>query len=148
MKKTAGLTLIELLVSSAIIALVAGSGLAAYIDFNNRQILNTAADELKNNLRQARGFAMAGRKIAGCNGDLVGYQFSFLPGKQYQVDMICSDIVIVNTFSYNEKVIIPSKNPFTFQALTGATEENKFSILLSLGTKVKLLTVDANGEIF
>lgn len=149
MKKTIGFTLIEILVTSAIIALLAGVGLAAYLDFNDRQILDTTANELKNNLRQARGWAMAGRKMGNCTGDLIGYQVSFLSGFQYQVKALCPNEVLVNTFSYSNKVTInPSSSSFLFQALTGETDQiQTININLSLGSRTKQLTIGTNGEI-
>jgi Tfp pilus assembly protein FimT len=148
MRKTVGLTLIEILVSSAIIMTVAGLGLAAYNDFNNRQILNSTADELKNNLRQARGWAMAGWKQSDCTGTLSGYQISFIPNNyQYKVAVLCPNEIAVNTFSYSDKVTINyDHQSFVFQALTGETGD-QIQIDLVLGTRSKSLNINSNGEI-
>lgn len=149
MKRSFGFTLIEILVSSAIIVLLAGGGLAAYLDFNNRQILDTTASELKNNLRQARGWATTGRKMGSCTGDLIGYRVSFdAASRRYQISIICPNTVSVATFSYNSKVDLSSgRNPFVFQALTGETGVSSFNITLSLGSRSRVLTVNTNGEI-
>jgi len=147
MRKTAGLTLVEILVTSAIIMTIAGFSLAAYSDFNNRQILNSTTDELKNNLRQARGWAMAGRKTAGCIGDLLGYRFSFIGADQYSVEVVCDDTIVVNNFSYDDKVSIdPEQDSFTFQALTGETG-HQFEIRLVLGARSRSLNINFNGEV-
>jgi len=147
MRKTAGLTLVEILVTSAIIMTIAGFSLAAYSDFNNRQILNSTTDELKNNLRQARGWAMAGRKTAGCIGDLLGYRFSFIGADQYSVEVVCDDTIVVNNFSYDDKVSIdPEQDSFTFQALTGETG-HQFEIRLVLGARSRSLNINSNGEV-
>jgi len=150
MKKSFGFTLIEILVSAVVIVMLTGGGLAAYLDFNNRQILDTATDELRNNLRQARGWAMAGRKMAGCNGSLIGYQFRFLSGNQYQIQLNCtsSGNTTIRTFSYDDKVTINSgQSSFIFYALTGETRIPAFTIVLSLGSRSRTLTVNTNGEI-
>jgi len=147
MRKTTGLTLVEILVTSAIIMTIAGFSLAAYTDFNNRQILNSTADELKNNLRQARGWAMAGRKAAGCTGDLSGYRVSFLPNFQYRTEAVCPGTVLINTFSYSDKVgIVSEQDSFTFQALTGETG-HQFEIRLVLGARSRSLNINSNGEV-
>jgi len=148
MKKTIGLTLVEILVTSAIVMTISGLGLAAYNDFNNRQILNATADELKNNLRQVRGWAMAGRKMTGCTDTLSGYQISFSPGDcQYQVAVLCPNEIAVNTFSYSDKVTISyDHQSFVFQALTGETGD-QIQIDLVLGTRSKSLNINTNGEI-
>lgn len=147
MKKITGLTLIEILVTSTIIMTIFGLGLAAYNDFNNRQTLNATADELKNNLRQARGWAMAGRKPSECTGNLSGYQVSFLPDFQYQVKAFCPNEVSVRVFSYSDKVTInPNPSSFLFQALTGQTGQ-AITIDLSLGSRTRQLNINTNGEI-
>jgi prepilin-type N-terminal cleavage/methylation domain-containing protein len=156
MKKVFGFTLIEILVTSAIIALLAGGGLAAYLDFNNRQILDTTANELKNNLRQARGWAMAGRKMGDCAGDLVGYKVSFSTGS-YTIKVACSsdDEVAddeVAEFTYDDKITMSfspsSLSSFGFKALTGEEINGKSgTITLSLGSRSKELRINSNGEI-
>ncbi len=160
MKRSFGFTLIEILVSSAIIVLLAGGGLAAYLDFNNRQILDTTASELKNNLRQARGWAMAGKKFSYCGDSddrLANYKVSFYPsGHRYEVTLTCLknlgvpvlESSLVSSFSYDEKVTIsPERSPFIFLPLTGETDVSSFNITLSLGSRSRVLTVNTNGEI-
>ncbi|MDD3679641.1 MAG: hypothetical protein PHX72_02210 [Candidatus Shapirobacteria bacterium] len=148
MRKFIGLTLIEILVSSAVIMVVSGLGLAAYNNFNNRQLLDTTTNELRNNLRQVRGWAMAGKKADDCAGGLEGYQFSFgSVSGEYRAYMVCPGPVIVGTFFYDGRVAInsPSSTIF-FQALTGETGEN-INISLSLGSRTRQLNIETNGEI-
>ncbi|KUK79543.1 MAG: hypothetical protein XD95_0308 [Microgenomates bacterium 39_7] len=156
MKKAPGLTLIEILVTSAIIMTVSGLGLAAYNNFNNRQILNATADELKNNLRQARGWAMAGRKFSYCNENeddrLVNYQISFFPDDhKYGIALTClsnpNNPILINSFSYDGKVTINSdQSPIVFSPLTGETGQ-VITINLSLGSRSRQLNINTNGEI-
>lgn len=70
-----GFTLIELLVAVSIIGIIFGIGVAKYQEFNRRQILFQAAEELKSNLRLAQDKALAGEK--DCTGDLEGYRVTF-----------------------------------------------------------------------
>lgn len=151
MKKLAGLTLIEVLLVATIVAVLAGGGLAAYLDFNNRQILDSTADELKNNLRQARGWAMTGRKMGDCQGNLTNYQLQFdSQNKQYQIWVNCSlsGRSSIKTLSYDRGVTVsPGQNNFVFNALTGETGIPLFTITLNLGTRSRTLTVNSNGEI-
>jgi len=57
-----GFTLIELLVTISIIGVLFGIGVAKYNEFNRRQILDQAAQELRSNLRLAQDKALAGEK--------------------------------------------------------------------------------------
>lgn len=66
-----GFTLIELMVVTAITAILVGGGIAAYNRFNESQILNQAAITLKTNLRDAQNRGLSGEKVCGpsdCGG--------------------------------------------------------------------------------
>jgi type II secretory pathway pseudopilin PulG len=149
MKRTVGFTLIEILVTTTIIMLISSLGLAAYNDFNNRQTLDGVASQIKNDLRQIRGWAMNGKKSSGCNGDLIGYQVTFDPNAHtYRVALLCPNPITINTFSYDTRITLSGDptNVFVFAALDGSTNE-EVTINLSLGARQGELTINSNGEI-
>ena len=148
-----GFTLIELLVTTSIILLLAGFGLASWQTFNQQQTLDAAAQDLKNNLRLARSWAMAVKK--SCDGPAGGYQVSFTD-RGYSIQEKCGGVLInpAQNFSYPSEVIgsVPIPNSFIFQPLTGTTnlsaEEVTISLSLSLGGRPpKTVTIRKNGEI-
>lgn len=57
-----GFTFIELIVATGILLGLVGFGTASYVNFNERQILENAAKDLKNTLRVAQENAIAGVK--------------------------------------------------------------------------------------
>lgn len=57
-----GFTLIELVVVTAVMLGIAGFGSAAYLNFNERQVMELAQKEVKNNLRLAKQKALSGEK--------------------------------------------------------------------------------------
>jgi prepilin-type N-terminal cleavage/methylation domain-containing protein len=73
MKKSClGFTIIELLVTISIIAILFGLGAAKYNEFNRRQIIAQAANELKSNLILAQDKALSGEKdcrVSKCGGN-------------------------------------------------------------------------------
>ena len=73
-----GFTLIELVVVTAIMLSVAGIGSASYLNFNERQLIETAKEEIKNNIVVAKQKAADGQKdIADCgNLPLAGWCLS------------------------------------------------------------------------
>lgn len=148
MKKTAAFTLIEILITTAIIMVISSLGLAAYNDFNNRQTLDGVASQIKNDLRQTRGWAMNGRKTDDCDGDLTGYRVNFNPtASTYSAYMVCTNnTILVNTFSYDEAVNLDYDGNFTFAVLNGAIGQ-AVSMNLSLGARQGELIISANGEI-
>lgn len=70
-----GFSLIELLVSIAILLLLLGMGIANYISFNDRQKLTQAAELVREAVESAQVSARSG-KMRGCSS-LVAYQIDF-----------------------------------------------------------------------
>ena len=138
-------TLIELLVTSAIIMILAGAGLAAYNNFNDKQTLDAAAAELKNNLRLARSWAMVVKK--SCDDPADGYRISFTVNN-YSIEEKCGGSLMGSpqTFSYPSGVTGSIPSSFIFKPLTGETGVNT-TITLTLKSKTKTVTIKTNGEI-
>ena len=148
MKIRPGFTLIELLVTSAIIMILAGSGLAAYNNFNDKQTLNAAAAELKNNLRMARSWAMVVKK--SCDDTADGYQVSFTDNS-YLIEEKCGGSLMGSprVFSYPSGVTgsVPVPNSFIFRPLTGETGVDEITITLTLKSETKNVMIKKSGEI-
>lgn len=92
-----GYTLVELLLVISFIALLASFGMAKYIQFNRRQIVVQAAQELKSNLRFAQDKALAGEKPTGCTGALSGHKLEFLNNRDYKIVAVCGGDINVKT---------------------------------------------------
>lgn len=69
--KTRGFTLIEILVTTALFAMVTGGGIASYVQFNQREKLKAAALKVETYLRKAQTYSLAGVKNEVECGDLV-----------------------------------------------------------------------------
>jgi len=144
-------TLIELLVTTSIILLLAGFGLASWQTFNQQQTLDAAAQDLKNNLRLARSWAMAVKKVA-CVGTKItaGYEVDFNIANGYRFREKCADTSngAWQNFFYPEGVADDYNGNFVFAPLTGATNLSAdITIILNLGTRSKTVTIRKNGEI-
>jgi len=156
-----GFTLIELLVTISIMGILFGLGVAKYNEFNRRQILDQAAQELKSNLRLAQDKALAGEKdcsvcqvgIKCGDGDdkvLDGWYVSFSSGS-YQIYGRCggqqfpTSPKTVNLSSRNINIPSPP-SPIRFkplaQGVDGAT-----TISLSGYGETRPITVTGTGEI-
>ena len=145
---SAGLTLIELLVTATILVLLTGGALAAYRSFNDRQVLSAAAKETKNNLSMARNWAMTVKKVY-CSQTAAGYEVDFSDGS-YEIKEKCSDgnNVVVKSFSFPEGVVSGYTESFTFKPLTGELESgSEVEINLSYKGKTQTVTVKASGLI-
>jgi len=142
MKKTAlGYTLIELLIVITLITLLFTLGMAQYNQFNRRQTLVKAKDELISNLRLAQSKSLAGEKPDICGTEtLTGHKLKFFPDKQrYKIVAVCNDEVDVK---------IGMSLPTGITRKSGPAEV--FFKGLSQGTNIdgqaNIVLEDSNGE--
>lgn len=146
-----GFTLIELIVVTTIIALLTGGGIAAYNRFNEKQILEQAALDLKSNLRVAQNRALSGEKPTGCS-TLDGYRASFLTAS-YNFQAICGGSLFgpVTTFNLEKVKIDPLPSPILFRILgLGTNITGSTDIILKLisdPTLTRTVTVSSGGDI-
>jgi len=153
-----GFTLIELLVVMTIIGILFGIGVAQYTQFNRRQVLEQAAQELKNNLRWAQTKATNGEKPFGCTV-LDGYGVSFFSGGSnpdtYEIRAVCGGIEQGETKTFSLPSVIkfnplPSPSSLLFKVLAQGTDLNSdLTInLVFTGTSLqKSVGVSKNGKI-
>lgn len=74
-KGVGGFTFVELIVVVAIIVLMSGSGLVAFLDLRDRRAILSDAKLVEQTLRSAQRLALAGNKPIACgNNALTGYQ--------------------------------------------------------------------------
>lgn len=87
----AGFTLIEIILSIAVLAIIAGSSYAALIQFSRSQGLNSEYLKLKNNLNVAKSNASSQIINCGVNQTLFGYRVSWVDKDSYIIDVVCQD---------------------------------------------------------
>lgn len=157
MKKSClGFTLIELLVVISIIGILFVIGIAQYMNFNRRQILDQATQELKSNLRLAQTMASSGEKPTGCT-TLDGYRVNFSSGgstnpDNYQIQAKCSPEGLVGTaktFSLPSVVKFSSvPSPILFKVLAQGTDlPTDLTISLTGFGQPRSITVTKTGKI-
>jgi len=166
-----GFTLIELLVAMGIVALLATSSVAIVGNFNRRQAINIAYDDVKNVLAQAKSYALSQVVSDNCdvkNSDknlrdqLVGYKVTFDTAKnpdEYSVSEVCQDsagnpIIIQAIKTYK----LPSDVSFngtpgdvTFKVLTGGAllpgAVSSYTITISTTGQSKKIIINTSGVI-
>jgi prepilin-type N-terminal cleavage/methylation domain-containing protein len=150
--KKIGFTLIELLVTMSIIGILLGIGIAKYNEFNRRQILAQAAQELRSNLRFAQDKALAGEKPTGwcTTGSLRGYQVSFdAAGENYLIEAICSvgSPRQVKSVSLPDPVDGPNGTSVLFKVLAQGVADAASFTLTFPDVDSETVTVTATGDI-
>lgn len=117
-----GFTLIELVVSVAIMGILVGGGIAAYRTFNTKQLVINAGKEYVQLLRVAQKKAKSGEKPAGCT-TLSGYRVSVLAnGSRVSTYVLCDggDVVIFDSEKdFASEVIFSQNATLDFQVLLG-----------------------------
>jgi prepilin-type N-terminal cleavage/methylation domain-containing protein len=127
-----GFTFIELIIATAILLSLVGFGTASYVNFNERQVLEQAARDLKNNLRVAQQNAITGVKDnALCDPDGAGptpaetfrgwCMSPVTTSAAYQIYGVCdtneNDGTVPRTFPGNANIIpVPLSNGVTLSA--------------------------------
>ncbi len=130
-KKPAGFTLIELLVVISIVLLTTGAGIAGFVNFNDRQQVQTTVKDVQELMRSAQVKARAGEGADSCavNRKLKGYRVS-VSGNFVQLHQMCvlatnpSDVVAVTPPRSQLSLdnISVSMTPVTFLALRGGVD--------------------------
>lgn len=145
-----GFTLIELLVTISIMGILFSVGIAAYNQFNRKQIVVQAAKTFKNDLRLAQSKALAGEKPTGCTNSLNGYQVSF-SSDSYSLSAICSASVLVKTVPLPQNVTFSSvPSSILFRVLAQGTNLSANQTMTLTGfdvTQIQTVTVTPSGEI-
>lgn len=150
-KNCLGFTLIELLVTISIIGILFTISLAKYNEFNRRQILVQAANELKSNLRLAQSKALGAEKPAGCDV-LFGHKLEFLANnRDYKIVAVCSgsevDVKTGLTLGPNVTKVSGSSS-ILFKVLAQGVETAETFTLRFSGGEGMDVTVTEVGEIY
>lgn len=117
-----GFTLIELVISVAIMGMLVAGGIAAYRTFNTRQLVMSAGKEYVQLLRVAQKKAKSGEKPAGCT-TLAGYRVSVVAnGSRASTYALCdggSVSILDNEKDFPSEVIFSQNATLDFQVLFG-----------------------------
>lgn len=142
-----GFTLIELLVSVTIMLLMVGGGIVAYLQFNDRQVIQTSGKEVVTYLRTAQTKARVGDKPATCNR-LLGYAFKATAGtSQVRVGAVCDNgEPTPDTYDLADSVDFSGTVDMEFGVLHGGVA-NSGTITLTNGTLQYQIKVSQGGEI-
>lgn len=154
-----GYTLIEILVTLTIIALLFGFGYASFRDFSRRQSVIDAASMIQGDLRLAQSDAISGQKPTQpttCSTTLDSYYFLIVSQTEYKIQANCGptpidvkDVILPSDVSIPTP--FPSPNPLQFKVLDQGTTAGASNWVLTLtqaGTKnSSQVAVTSGGEI-
>lgn len=149
----AGFTLIELIVSFSIMAILATIGIASFSSYSHSQELDAATTEVITMITEAKSKSLSQVKPATCVSTLDGYQVTVTSNKDYRLSVMCSGAEIViksDKLQGNITFVNPPPVKFLFLVfnggVTGAGAGGTGISLTGYG-KTKTITIFANGTI-
>lgn len=155
--KNFGFTLIEIILTIAIISIIAGTSYVALTKFNSQQTLNSAYENFKNNLNLAKSNASS--QVNNCSSlqTLVGYRMNFPDVQHYNVQAVCQagNNQVINTTRPSKLLsgveFSSTYSPILFLVITGEVKDipeagAKITLTGSNGS-TRSLTVFPNGRI-
>lgn len=138
-----GFTLIEVLLSVAIISVLAGLSLPVYQSFNNRNELDIATQSLANALRRAQLYSR-------------GMQNDSQWGVEIQPDaatLFKGNVFASRDTAYDEPTVIPDSitvsgdSEILFAKLSGAPDAAASITLTSINNDTRTVTINAKGTV-
>lgn len=149
-----GFTLIELVVTLTIIAILSTIGIAAFVNQSRTSALQTGASQFVSALNLAKSRAMSQVKPSVCEGDLEGYIVTITDSDTYQLDVECGG---THSIQSNQKLpsnitFVPSGGDlfpltFSFAVLTNAYTGTSEVTISGYGEQIKTVNVDNAGNI-
>ena len=147
---SSGFSLIELIIVTSILLLVAGGGIAAFINFNEKQQVLNGSKELRTHLRMAQTLARVGETPSGCE-KLTGYKVASVDAaatKEIKVIAVCSSGEIErNSFLLPETTTLSDDIAITFLGLHGGVIGATTIEVVGESDKIYSFEVTPGGEI-
>lgn len=155
-RKKNGFSLIELLVVISIMMLVVGGGIATYMNFNEKQTILEATNQLKSYLLQAQGNARNG-VINSCTNPLLGYRVSasaLVVPASITIQEICDNGTLTGSVGSTNtqelsKGISVSSFSVTYKVLHGGISEsgNEINVTVSGNNLNYQFKINKGGEL-
>lgn len=93
--KTAGFTMIEIMIVSVVMGGLVTSAMSSYRNFEEKQRTVQAADDFVTHLRSVQKMADSGAKPSGCTGEFLGYEVAVTGNSsQGTVTAVCENISV------------------------------------------------------
>ena len=143
MNNKRGLTIIEIIISLGLIALIIGIGAPLYQNFYNKNNLNTAANSIAQNLKRAQALASASDEDSNWgiyiqNGNIVIFK-----GLSYATrDFSCDEETKIS-----EGISLGGLNEIVFSKFSGFPQTTGSINLISPNNDAKTITINEKGII-
>lgn len=148
---SAGFTLLELIITISLLAILLVGGVASFISYNQTQSLNTAVLDVVTMLNKAKSRAQSQVKPSDCaNQSLNGYQVTIsIPERTYVFQAVCSvSNVLIESKVLPVNISFGTTKTFLFQVITGSIAADGVGTVTIDGYgQTKTINVDELGNI-
>ncbi len=149
-RQSLGFTLIELMIVTGILLLVAGGGIASLVNFNEKQRVLSAGKELQHYLRTAQTLVRVGEIPVGC-GTLNGYKVvssGAAFAKEIKIMAVCSSGDIEkSSFLLSDTTTLSNDIEVTFLGLHGGVIGATTVEVVGTSNRTYSFEVTQGGEI-
>jgi Tfp pilus assembly protein FimT len=142
MSSTSALTLIELIITITIFALVTAVVIPAFSNFNQRQQLTRAVEQVRTDLR-----AMQSQAVSGAEGSQWAVIFNAGADTYQMGQYAAGSLVDPQTKNVPGDVDLTTSPAVVFDRLTGESVNGQHQINLSLSGTTRTVTVNSGGNI-
>jgi Tfp pilus assembly protein PilE len=165
LRKSLGLTLIEILVVFTVASILAGIGIASFVTYSRSQQINQSASNIKLLVNEAKFNSLSvvksatneqGQEISCGAQSLVGYRIDVVSQSQITLTQVCDEVTPPNrtlkTLTLPDNVVVTSALPsqdclqILFSSLTSAASGVPCSIEISGFGQAKTVEVDTAGN--
>lgn len=148
--KTAGFTIVEIVVVFAITAILSTIGIASFVTYNQTQILLTAESDLRSTLNLAKSRALSQAKPAQCATQVLsGYRVNLsLGSRNYTLEAVCSgaSYSLQTTTLHPDLMFGAGTNPtsYFFPVIVSGVSGSGMIIITGYGQS-RTITIDSIG---
>jgi prepilin-type N-terminal cleavage/methylation domain-containing protein len=138
-----GFSLVEILLSLALLALVAGIGAPLFVSFQNRNDLDVASVTLVHAMRRAQLLARAVSQDSDWGVSIGTSTITLFQGSSYAARVVASDEISSISPAITKSGILE----YVFSKFTGYPQAIGTTTLMSVQNETRIITINAKGTI-
>lgn len=142
-QKKAGFTLIEVMLSIAILSLIAGASIPLYQAFQNRNELDATATAFAHNLRRARTLSQAIEGDSSWGVHIQTGTITVFKGNSY----VTRDATFDETSTISSSLAISGAQEYVFSKLSGQPQPVGSLVLTSTNNETRTITINEKGMV-
>lgn len=138
-----GFTLLEVLLSIALIGLIAGTAIPLYVSFQNRNDLDIAATTFAQSIRRAQVLSQAVDGDMNWGVSVHTAEIVIFKGTSYATRDVSADEV----YDISSSVTVSGTQEYVFATLTGLPQNNGTITFTSVNNESRNVTINAQGTV-